>query len=103
MNFISAYGFTVVGVATSVVLPVLAEAVKRYFPTGRSHGAIDFLPDRILQPFWRAVKPYFILGAFSGVTAFVLVAFAGKGIANWQAAFLLGYACDSTLQRLKSN
>lgn len=96
MASISAFWFCVAGVATSVMLPILAEAVKRSFPAKAGPASLGV----IRQAFWKVVKPYVVLGAFSGLTALVLIAFAGNSVADWRAAFLVGYAWDSTLQRL---
>jgi hypothetical protein len=96
MSPLSVYWYCVAGVATSVILPILLEAVKRFFPAKAGPASLGV----IRKAFWKVVKPYLVLGAFSGLTALLLIAFAGNSVDDWRAAFLLGYAWDSTLQRL---
>jgi MFS family permease len=93
-NFLIVYVFCAIGVAFSVVLPILQKAVQNAFrPTKNDRSTIMVL--------WAAAKPYLILGLFSLVVALLLVAFLKDQLTDWRVALLSGYAADSTLQKLK--
>lgn len=87
MSFIEVYGFVVIGVAISVVLPIL----KRLLPTAKQAG---------IQGVWVKIKPFIVIGAFSLLTGLLVVALLGNSVGDWRAALLAGYAWDSTLQKL---
>ena|SRR5579859_7016687 len=91
------YGWCVLGIVISVLLPVLSASVRTYFPAQKA-GPAGILDDA--QSVWTAIKPYFILGLFSGLTAIIVVFALGDQIADVRAALLAGYAWDSTLQKL---
>jgi hypothetical protein len=82
------------GVAISVLLPILRKALPQ--PKGGVAGMSGFFPHA-----WRVAKPYLALGAFSVLVSMLLVAFAGDKIHSPGTALLLGYAWDSTLQKLR--
>ena len=81
------YCFCVIGILISIVLPILRQ----------------FLPKPIAATLGVAAwKRYVLTGIFSLLTAVILVAF-GKGSASswfWYDAVLIGYAWDSTLQKV---
>jgi hypothetical protein len=83
------YGFCVLGVVVSVVLPIL----RKMLPT-QGVAAVGGI--------WPAVKPYVVIGFFSLVVGVLVVALGGDAVKqwNWQTAVLAGYAWDSTLQKL---
>lgn len=84
------YLWVAVGVAVSVILPVLRPLLPKPLRLKDVKGV-----------FWTAAKPYIITAIFSLIVALVLVAFLGPDTINsWQAAFLAGYTADSTLQKI---
>ncbi len=85
---------TALGVAVSVLLPVLAAAVQTAF-SPRKEGARAFG-----GVVWTVFKPYALLGVFSVVTALLVVAYLGDTLADARAAILAGYAWDATLQKI---
>ena len=88
------YLFCSLGVALSVVVPILRRAIPR--PEGTTAGAAD-----AVARVWRIARPYIALGAFSLATGLLLVAMIAPAQADWRVALLTGYAWDSTLQKLK--
>jgi hypothetical protein len=93
MADLEAYGLVCFGVVTAVVFPVLASAVRKYFPKGQS---IAGLPD------WLA--KYLILGAFglvTGVMVFAVFKQMHPGpITNWYGPYLAGVGWESTLDAI---
>jgi hypothetical protein len=87
MSFLELYLLAAAGVAISVALPIL----RRMLPTAKPAG---------LQGLWKPAKPYVIVGAFSLLTALLIVAFLGGTVEDWRAVLLAGYAWDSTLQKV---
>lgn len=89
------------GVATSILLPVLIRAVRTEFavavPQGKKTRSALV---RALVAVWPAVRKYLLLLAFSLLTAFLIVAALGDSIGTWGAAFIAGYAWDSTIQKI---
>jgi hypothetical protein len=81
------YSFCVVGILVSIILPIL----RRFLPRPRTLVA-DGAP-------WRR---YAAVGAFSLLTAVVVLAFGKGSVSSWQwfDALLAGYAWDSTLQKV---
>ncbi len=94
MRFGEVYLYCSLGVIISVILPILRQALPA--PKGGTAGVMAILP-RV----WEKTKPYVALGIFSILTSLLLLAFAGDTIKDWRAALLVGYAWDSTLQKLK--
>lgn len=80
------YLFACVGIAISVVLPIL----RKMLPTTPAPFAVS------------SIKPYIVIGAFSLLTAVLIVAFGGAEAQRWTwySAVLAGYAWDSTLQKI---
>ncbi len=99
----SIYGACVLGIVISVTLPIIWEAVYRYFPKPPRAGTtgVGFAPPTVVA-LWKIVTPYLLLGAASALTAILIVAFAGKTLTSPGAAVLAGYAWDSTLQKLRT-
>jgi hypothetical protein len=95
MDFVQTYLIVAVGIAISIVLPILRKALPT--PDARTSGWGGFLNHILAQ-----ARPYLIVGAFSLVLALLLVAFLGDSINDdARAALLAGYAWDSTLQKLR--
>jgi len=94
-SFVAVYGFCVLGVVVSILLPILRQAIPR--PQGETAGV-----DAIVPKIWKIAKPYLALGLFSLIVALLLVAFLKDQLTDWRGALLAGYAADSTLQKLKS-
>jgi hypothetical protein len=96
MSFLTTYLWCALGIVISVILPVLWQAVRRYFPAANALGG-----GGVAGTLWNAIKPYVVLGIASLVTAVLIVAFLGDQLTTMKAALLAGYAWDSTLQKLK--
>jgi hypothetical protein len=90
------YFYCAVGVAVSVVIPIIRHGIPQFTVFG-----ITFFAGTFAGGVWPTIKPYIVLGIFSLVVAFVIVASVGDTLNDWRAAFLAGYAFDSTLQKLK--
>jgi hypothetical protein len=90
MTDLQAYGLVCLGIITAVVFPVLASAVRKYFPKGQS---IAGLPD------WFA--KYLLLGVFglvTGVAVFAIFKQAHPGpVTTWYGPYLAGFGWESTL------
>jgi hypothetical protein len=82
-------GFTALGVAISVVLPLIRAILPR--PQQAFREWVDF---------WDKARPYVATALFSLLVAVLLMAYLGDTITSWKAALLAGYSCDSTLQKL---
>ncbi|RYE09504.1 MAG: hypothetical protein EOP22_08540 [Hyphomicrobiales bacterium] len=89
------YGWCVLGIVISVVLPPLWAVVQQRFP---ANGAT---PKGLAADIWYLTKPYLALGAASALTALLLLAVLGDNLVDPRAAILAGYAWDSTLQKLR--
>ena len=94
------YLWCVAGIAISVLLPIIWEAVYRYFPKTQSAASAMAVPPIVIA-FWRVVTPYLLLGLASCLTALLIVAALGDTLKDYRAALLAGYAWDSTLQKLR--
>jgi len=92
------YIYCVVGIITSLLLPIVAAAVRTYFPAPKAGpaGIAD-----AARSMWSIIKPYSILGLFSCLTAILIVFAMGDRLSSIQAALLAGYAWDSTLQKIR--
>jgi hypothetical protein len=84
------YGFVVLGILVSIVLPIL----RQLLPKARRLGPDD-------PPAW---KVYLAVGLFSLLTAVIILAIARDKVPNWQwqDALLAGFAWDSMLQKVVS-
>lgn len=94
------YLWCVVGIVVSVLLPIIWEAVSRYFPRSQNAAPAMAAPPLVLA-FWRVMMPYLLLGVASSLTALLIVAALGDTLKDYRAALLAGYAWDSTLQKLR--
>ena len=92
----SAFLWASLGILISIVLPILRASLPK--PPVASAPA---LPGTPRTPWFLVVaRPYVIVGAFSFLTAILIVALAGETLKSWNMAILAGYAWDSTLQKL---
>jgi hypothetical protein len=94
LTLIGTIGFAALGVAASVLIPVLRAAVPR-------PSSVETLGLR--SRVGVALRPYVALAVLSLIVALVVAAAAaaaGKPLDTWYAAFLAGYVSDSTLQKL---
>ena len=115
MSQTTLYLFVALGVAVSVILPLLRPflpipSVRDGYGSGPGGDKGPskwkrFLHD--LKPkmgaIWQASRPFVVLGIFSLIVALIIFAFLGDTLKTWQSAFLLGYTADSTLQKLVTN
>ena len=100
---ITTYLWCTLGIVISVLLPIVWEAVRRYFPKPVVMGQMEARYEAAVLAiaFWRIVAPYLILGIASLVTALLIVALGGETLRDYRAALLAGYAWDSTLQKFR--
>jgi len=86
-----AYLYVVVGVISAVVLPFLAEMVRKEFPPTAGPGI----------PPW--VRRYGLLAIFSLVTALIALAIWRSqnptGELNWFTAVLIGFGWESAVEK----
>jgi len=88
------------GVITSVLLPVMIRSVQTIFATAAPADIDESAWVRFVRIAWPHIRKYFILLGFSLLTALVLVAFIGDKLSGWGQAFVVGYAWDSTIQKI---
>ena len=85
------YELVVAGVITAVVFPVLAAAVRKYFP--QTQGGV---------PPW--IKKYFVLlvfGVITGVVVFAYFKHEHPGpVTAWYEPFLAGFSWQSTIDAI---
>jgi len=92
MNSAEQFGWIALGVATAVVLPLIADKVRKYYP---QTGAVGLIPE------W--AQRYLLLGLFSVIVAGLI--FAGwksqhpTGNLEWYSAFLLGFTSESAIEK----
>lgn len=91
---IQIYSWCVLGILISILLPIIRGFLPRP-PVVGAHAAPPFL-----AAFWNHAKPYVVVGLFSLLTGFLIVAFTWGTLHDWRAALLAGYAWDSTLQKI---
>jgi hypothetical protein len=93
MSSIEQYLYIIAGVATAVVLPVIADKLRQYYP---QTAAVGFK-----VPEW--VKKYFYLAVFSAVVAGLILAGWKSQHPNdslqWYSAFLLGFTSESAIEK----
>lgn len=87
-----AYLWAALGVALSVLIPVVAKAVKDALPQG---GAADAATPNVRD----FAKPYLLVAVMSLLIAVLIIAFAE--FKDWRAAVIGGYAWDATLQKIR--
>ncbi len=85
----------------SILLPVMIRAVRADFNAAMpaAKRATPWLV-RIAAAAWPQVRKYFVLLAFSLLTALLIIAALGDSIGSLGAAFVAGYAWDSTIQKI---
>lgn len=101
MSKLEIYLWCMAGIAISVVLPIIWEAVYRYFPKAQDTVKTLTAAPQIVVAFYRVIMPYLLLGVASAITAILIVASLGDTIKDYRGALLAGYAWDSTLQKLR--
>jgi hypothetical protein len=114
MSQIALFLYVALGVAVSVLLPLLRPLLPKPNPIDGRGGGGDVSGNSRWKTFinnasvkmsiiWHISKPFVVLGIFSLVVALVIFAFLGDTLKTWQSAFLVGYMADSTLQKLVTN
>jgi hypothetical protein len=88
------------GVATSILLPVMIRTLRAEFSAASPAGKNSSWIKRVVVAAWPVIRKYLILLIFSLVTALLIVAVLGDSITGWRAAFVAGYAWDSTIQKI---
>ena len=91
---IQIYSWCVLGILISILLPIVRGLLPRPPAVGAHAAANSF------TAFWNHAKPYAVVGLFSLLTGFLIVAFTWGTLHDWRAALLAGYAWDSTLQKI---
>ena len=107
MSTVSLILYMSLGIIASVVLPLLSVAVQEIVRPEIEHATWKAKARRL----WKRNRKYIIVGAFSLVTAAILLAFHqstvpenGQGIIDtWAEAFIYGYMYDSTLQKIRAS
>ncbi len=85
MTFLETWGMVALGIAASVVVPI----IRQHYPK----PSLRFLK-------LSTIGPYLYLLVGSVVTAPLIIAYSGDLITTWKTALLAGYAWDATLQKL---
>lgn len=93
LGFFPTWGLVSLGVAISVLLPILIAAVKKAFPNPNA------LNIHVSASIWSVAKPYLLLGAFSIVVGALIALLMPQ--TSVQLAVLSGYAWDKTLQTMR--
>jgi hypothetical protein len=88
------------GVATSILLPVMIRTLRAEFNAAVPAARTRSWPMRLAMASWPVVRKYLALLVFSLLTALLIVAAFGDSITSWRAAFVAGYAWDSTIQKI---
>ena len=83
----------VLGIVISIVLPILRALLPRP-PVAAA------APPKFMVALWNYAKPYLVVGVFSLLTAFLIIALTGETVNTFKAGLLAGYLWDSTLQKL---
>ena len=101
-SLLKIYGFIVIGIIISVIIPILRKLLPK--PPAEVLSAIK-TATRKEPTFWtiffEAARPYFYLAIFSIVTAVIVLAYLGSsayGIA-WSSAVIYGFTWDSIVQK----
>lgn len=93
MGFWEIYLFVVLGIAFSVVLPILRKALPK------PKAGMEFAGQDFLQRIGPIAEPYVILMIFSLFAGALVVAISGEALADWGKALLAGFTWDSILQK----
>ena len=91
-SHVQIYLWCVLGILISILLPILRALLPKPPTVQGSRG--------IVSTFWTHAKPYLVVGLFSFLSGFLIVAFTWGTLNDWRAALLAGYAWDSTLQKI---
>jgi uncharacterized oligopeptide transporter (OPT) family protein len=83
----------VIGIVISIVLPILRALLPRP-PVAAA------APPKFMAALWKYAKPYLVVGVFSLLTAFLIIALTGDTVNGFKGGLLAGYLWDSTLQKL---
>jgi hypothetical protein len=93
------YLWIVLGVFVSLIMPVIKQLATP--PQGGKGGLTGFFA-RI----WPIARPYVFMGIYSLLSALIILAGLSAAklpmVNTFGSAFLLGYFCDATLQKLKT-
>lgn len=91
------------GVAVSIILPL----IRPLLPSPQAQVLAKKKGLSFWERFcdwatkvWRVARPYVVTGIFSLIISLLVLAYFGENLKTWQAAFLAGYAFDSTLQKI---
>jgi hypothetical protein len=98
INYIETYLFVALGILVSIVLPILRKALP---PGTRKATGVRQFSYELYHEFFQQAQPYLVVLAFSLLTAVVVIAFTGDILNAPPAAFIAGYAWDSTIQKIK--
>ena len=93
----AAYWCIIGGIFVSLVMPIVRQLAK--LPP-EERNTLSMFRDSL----WEKARPYFFMAIFSLMAALVILAgLYGKKLQvdSKSGAFLLGYFCDSTIQKLK--
>lgn len=88
--------FVVAGVVTAVVLPVIADKVRKYYPQTGAVFSLKQPPEWLVRYFWLAVFSVLVAGLI----------FAGWKKQNpsanleWYSALLLGFTSESAIEKV---
>ena len=91
-NYLLPYLFICLGVIISIVLPILRALLPEPATHFKNRG--EFMRN--------TVNPYFVVGAFSLLSALLIVAGLPEKV-DCKVALLAGYAWDSTLQKMRGH
>jgi len=98
MSNVAAFGYVVLGVFLSLVIPILRQYAFPPPTGGKGFGM------SAVARFLEIAKPYLFMAALSLAFSVVTLAIAKSEnavIQYWYQAFLLGYFYDSTIQKFK--
>lgn len=92
--FLGIYPYVVLGIAISVILPILKKAIPQ--PSTDSKYFDASLGARV----WPIAKPYVIIGIVSLIIGILVVAISGDTLEDWTTALMAGFTWDSILQKV---
>jgi predicted Na+-dependent transporter len=88
------------GVITSILLPVIISSVRTQFAQAVPADVGESAWVRFARIAWPHIRKYLTLLIFSLLTSLLIVAFLGDKLTGWSQAFVVGYAWDSTIQKI---
>ena len=92
MLFLDIYPYAVLGIAISVILPILKKSLIK--SQSKQEDAKKTLKE--------IARPYLIIGAISMCVGLLVVAFSGDTLKDWSTALMAGFTWDSILQKVGS-